>query len=392
MKNRLRLNTILTGLFVVLVLASSRSISRAQTCFPLTTTSWVGTPTGNGEFFDPANWSAACRPNGQTNAFVNNGAGISAFDTSVSSIAHLRILVVGENQGDSGSVKVDQSAFINFRIDEECREGEAAPTPSPYLGGDTYIGRAGKGTLVIGNGNLLMSGSAFVAAIANPNGSRASSSVTVLGSGTIWRFFGPCVGHQLCIGCDRLPEGGTTDSGGTGSVTVNDPGRIEIYNDDPASPGLKVGISGTLAGNGIVKLATQLSACSDCQTAKVLGTFAPNGQLKIQGNLDLSSSSASAVVHVQPQGADSINVMQTTGFGHVKLGGRLTVVITGNFSQGQTFNLLHADGGRLNNSTFAFTSIIDTGTGCYTPTIVVVDNSNGSSDVNLQLQPRDRCD
>lgn len=390
MKSKSASHIVLTFLFVVLVLAASNSAARAQVpspC-PVGTTSYWNVPSG--DFFDPESWSTHCTPY-FTNAFANNG-GVISFNPNVSQNAHVRILVLGENQSDSGLVKIDQSPAITFQMQEDCREGEAAPTPSPYLGGDLYIGRRGKGTLAIGNGNLFISGSAYIAAIANPTGAKASSSVTVNGAGTIWRTFGPCVGRQICIGCDRLPEGGTTDSGGMGSVTVNDPARIQVFNDDPATPGVKVGISGTLAGNGIVQLTTQLTACPDCQTAKILGTLAPNGQLTIQGNLDLGSGSASVVVHVKPEGADSINVTQTTGFGQVTLGGRLTVMITGAFAQGQTFNLLHAGGGRRFNTTFAFTSIIDNGTGCYTPTIVTVDNPDGSTDVNLHLLPRDRCD
>jgi hypothetical protein len=391
MKKRSLSQSILTGLFLLLVLAVSNCISHAQTCPPSTTTNWVGTPTGSGEFFDPANWSAGCRPNGGTNAFVNGGV-ISTFDPNVSPNAYVHILVLGANQGDSGSVKVDQSSFVRLQTVADCRvEGEAPAVPSPYLGGDMYIGRKGKGTLDISNGNLVIFSSAFIAAVENTTKPASSGVVTVSGGAT-FRAFGPCVGNQLCVGCDRIPDdGGSTDSGGTGSLIVKDPGVVEVYNDNPASPGIKVGRSGTLSGGGIVKLLAQLDPCSDCQTAKVLGTVAPSGQLTIQGNLDLSASSASAVVHVKPAGADNINVINVTqdsGFGQVTLGGRLTVIISGTFNQGQTFTLLHADGGRLNGSTFASTSIIDNGTGCYVPTIVYDDVAHN---VNLYFEPRDRC-
>jgi hypothetical protein len=378
--------SLLAGLFAVLVLAATNSISPAQTCPPNITTNWVGTPAGSGEFFDPANWSASCSPNGGTNAFVNNGGVISTFDPNASSHhARLRVLVLGQNQGDSGSVKVNQSAFITFEIDAECRVGEEVPNiPSPYLAGDMYIGRKGKGTLDISNGNLVVFSSAFIAAVDNSSRPASSGVVTVSGAGTIWRAFGPCYGNLLCVGCDRIPnDGGTSDSGGTGSVTIKDSARIEIYNDNPASPGLKVGRSGTLAGNGIVKLATQLDPCPSCQTAKVLGTLAPNGQLKLQGKLELDNISASVVCHVTPQGADSINVTQETGLGQVKLGGRLTVMMAGTFTPGSTFTLVHADGGLL-NSTFASESIILSPSlgPCMTPTITYDANN-----VYLYLQP-----
>jgi hypothetical protein len=57
-----------------------------------------------------------------------------------------------------------------------------------------------------------------------------------------------------------------------------------------------------------------------------------------------------------PQAWDNVQVTQTTGGGLATLGGRLTVIMTGTFTPGTSFTLLHADAGRTN--TFASYSII----------------------------------
>jgi hypothetical protein len=65
-----------------------------------------------------------------------------------------------------------------------------------------------------------------------------------------------------------------------------------------------------------------------------------------------------------------------------------TVIMSGTFTQGSRFTLIHAAGGRMNQSTFHSVSFIDNGTGCYTRTIEYDDNTNN---VNLYLAPRNRC-
>jgi hypothetical protein len=151
-----------------------------------------------------------------------------------------------------------------------------------------------------------------------------------------------------------------------------------------------VGPSGTLKGNSTLAVS---GASSLARTASVRGTFAPSGTFTVEGNLDLNpdnSNSANTICHVTPTANDRIDVTAATGGGQVTIGGRITVIMSGSLTQGSTFTLLHADGGR-NNSHFFFTSIINNGTGCFTPTIVYVDNIDGSSDVNLYLAPRNRC-
>ena len=66
MKNKSVLQRILTGLFVVLILASSNSIIRAQSC---PSTSWTAS---RGDWFTPGNWNG-CTPNLTTDAHINNG-------------------------------------------------------------------------------------------------------------------------------------------------------------------------------------------------------------------------------------------------------------------------------------------------------------------------------
>ena len=67
MKNKSVSHLVLTGLFVVLVLAASNSIVRAQGSPP--TTSWIAS---RGDWFNCNNWSGVC-PNPQVDAFINNG-------------------------------------------------------------------------------------------------------------------------------------------------------------------------------------------------------------------------------------------------------------------------------------------------------------------------------
>ena len=96
MKNKSTTKSVLMGLFVILMLAASNSIVRAQGSPP--TTNWIGT-TGN--FFDCNNWSGAC-PNPLVDAFINNGGQAQILDGSVAATPILSLLgPAGEIQAES---------------------------------------------------------------------------------------------------------------------------------------------------------------------------------------------------------------------------------------------------------------------------------------------------
>ena len=114
-----------------------------------------------------------------------------------------------------------------------------------------------------------------------------------------------CSGAGICIGCDA--DG---NAGGTGVLDIKDGTVVEVDNLGTVSlPGVKVGPSGTLTGNGVLTLT---GANSSSQTASVLGTLAPSGTLTVQGNLDLTGggtfNSANTICHVTPTANDRVDV------------------------------------------------------------------------------------
>src|SRR5207244_1091710 len=94
------------------------------------------------------------------------------------------------------------------------------------------------------NGGTVKNRSAYIASV----GPKSNGVVTVSGSETAW-YLAPgtdCVGAKIFIGCTA-----TSDSGGTALLTVANGGFIVVDNtNDLLNPGVKVGTSGTLTGNG----------------------------------------------------------------------------------------------------------------------------------------------
>ena len=131
------------------------------------------------------------------------------------------------------------------------------------------------------------------------------------------------------------------------------------------------GFQGTLTGNGSLDLHDCTTPLS--KTAKVFGTLAPNnGALTIIGKLNLQPS-ANTVCHVTPQGGmlvgDKVYVQQSDDDGDATLAGRLTVVLSGTFTEGmQPATLVHADGGTIGFFTsYSFISLNPLG--CLKPII-----------------------
>lgn len=166
----------------------------------------------------------------------------------------------------------------------------------------------------------------------------SNGAVKVDGVNSTWTIASPCGASA------RLFVGGTgTTQGGTALLNLTNNGAVVVNN--PANQiAVKVGISGTLTGSGTIQSngVTYLGALTAVQ-----GTLAPIGTLKINEHLGLSSSAA-MICNVIPAGADSVSVSQTAA-----LNGRLSVTMTGTFTPGTRFTLLHAEGGRIPNTTFS---------------------------------------
>jgi|GEM_PF-2430811 len=366
MKNKSVSHLVLTGLFVVLVLAASNSIVRAQGSPP--TTSW-NLPLQKGNWFNCSNWSGVC-PSPLVDAFINNGGQAQILVGSVPATAYS--LTLGGQQGDSGGVVIDTDPAILDIGSSSCR-------------GDFYIGNQGSGSVSITNGGRLRNRYAYIAA-----GPKSNGKVSVKGVGTHtqsqWNIFGDvsngCPGAGLFIGCTANSNGG----GGTALVNVEYPAIITVLSFVDA-PSVTVGKSGTLTGNGRLEV---LGYTLSSQTATVLGTLAPTGTLTIEGNLDLNANdtnTANTSFHVTPEAADSLQVKvnDTQGGGLVTLGGRVTVIITGTFTPPVSFTLLHADKGRGDHTKFLYQSIIFKAPNCVTAAISYHDNLDLSSDVNLDI-------
>jgi T5SS/PEP-CTERM-associated repeat protein len=353
-KNKSASHLVLTGLFVVLLLAASNSIGRAQEC-PGTAT-WVG---GIGDWFVGTNWSpSGCVPTETVDAFINNGGTAQILaGTATAESVHL-----GENQGDSGSAKVAGASTILYP-------------------GTIYVGNRGIGNLSIGNGGHLNGRYAYVAPLLNLGSPNSNGIVNVKGSGAVLRVYDSIdnPGAGLFIGCTATSQG----VGGTATVNVSDGGSIIVYRAGSNDPGVTVGLSGTLTGNGILFM--DLGVPSS-KTVKVFGTLAPGKSLTINGNLDLApeTNTASTVCQVNPQVTpqpnDKVYVSSLGGGGNAYLGGRLTVVMSGTFTAGMGFNLLHADTSRI--GFFQHESIISLSPlgGCLTPRIEYT-----AHDVNLLI-------
>jgi hypothetical protein len=116
-------------------------------------------------------------------------------------------------------------------------------------------------------------------------------------------------------------------------------------------------------------------------TATVEGTVSrSNGTLTITGNLSLTSIAATQF-SVTPQ--DNPNQADISVSGTATLDGRLLVTMTGNFTPGTTYTLLHCEG--LRNGTFSSVSI-NYPCECFKPVIQYDDHN-----VKLYLGPAACC-
>lgn len=230
------------------------------------------------------------------------------------------------NPGQSGNLSVDGGTL------NTCNE--------------LHVGYAGTGKLTIKNGGVF--NTTFGADIGAVAGSNGSASVD--GANSLWAIMNSGVLYLA---------GTINGDGGTGLLTVTNSatvtaGTVHLYK------------SVTLTGNGTISMG------SGSGTATVDGTLAPNWTLTITGNVTFSNIAAAMQCNVTPANLGSVDAQVS---GAATLNGRLSVTMTGTFTCGTTYTLLHAQGGRVNNSKFSSVSInFPTGQG-FTP-VVTYDTNN----------------
>jgi T5SS/PEP-CTERM-associated repeat protein len=162
-----------------------------------------------------------------------------------------------------------------------------------------------------------------------------------------------------------MSVGGTTSGTGTGLLTVTDSATV-------TATSVVVNGSGTLTGNGTV---------STTNGTTIYGTLAPSGgRLTMSsGNLSFIGSAPLMESKVTPTSQDNVYVSA----GAASLTGRLSVSMSGTFTPGATYTLLHAN---VRNGTFSSVSINYPTCQCFTPEI-----QYDAHNVNLYLKPAPCC-
>jgi T5SS/PEP-CTERM-associated repeat protein len=256
---------------------------------------------------------------GGAQGFIGNGG--TAQITSQTQTAYACALFLGRYSGNSGRVSVNHGTL--------------------NMCGELDVGTDGRGGMTITNGGIASTASAG-AAIAFSQFSHGS--VTVDGVNSQLTGIGP-----IYVG------GSTNGAGGDGLLTVTNSATV-------TAPNIRVYTSGTLTGNSTVTTTTGTT---------VEGTLEPSsGRLTIGGNLIFSGNGALMECNVVPASADNVYVSG----GAATLTGRLKVTMTGTFTAGTTYTLLHADGG-LGGTQFLSVSITYPTNQCFTP-VVTYDTNN----------------
>jgi T5SS/PEP-CTERM-associated repeat protein len=313
-------NRTLVCLFTVLTFAVYTSPARA------TSTYW--TNASSGDWFDCThNWSNGC-PNSLTDAYIND-AGTAQINSSGASVDSLTL---GQYSSDSGTVTIDGT-----------NGGQLVPTAN------IYVGYQGTGSLTITNGGSVektigLTGSAYIARSTSPSAA-SNGSVTVKGSGSTWQ-----IGNADTASSRLFVSGSENGTGGTALLGISNGGTVKVVNNGGAIS-VNVGGSGTLTGNGTITTTNE-------PTVDVSGTLNPSGGTLTIGasgdttNLSLESA-ATTECSVTPQAADNVAISGTA-----TLSGRLSVTMTGTFTNGTTqYILLYAAAANGRIGTFTSTSI-----------------------------------
>jgi T5SS/PEP-CTERM-associated repeat protein len=208
----------------------------------------------------------------------------------------------------------------------------------------TAVGGYGNGVLTIKNGGTVTCALAEIATVAGGNGA-----TTVDGTSSKW-----ILGGGLNVGA--------TSGSGTGLLTVTNGGKV-------TAASVHVYSFGTVTGNATV---------TTTGGTTIEGTIEPSGgRLTIAGGLTFFGTAALMVSNVVPASADNVYVSG----GGASLTGKLKVTMTGTFTPGTTYTLLHADNG-LNGTTFSSVSISYPTGQCFTPVV-----SYDANNIYLYLQP-----
>lgn len=311
---------------VLALSASHDSRADAVQCNFSFPTNWINS--GTGDWFVQSNWDDGVPDCPFPTTIPNGGtARIAPISGTPPPNARAYELYISYNAGLSGNLSVEAGNL------ETCNS--------------MHVGYEGTGKLSIINGGIVSSYGADIAARTGSNGTAA-----VEGTNSQWTVTGgPAV----------LYVGGAGSAGGIALLTVSNGGTVN------AASAVVYG-SGTLTGNGTV---TTTSGTT------LYGTLEPSGgRLTIGGNLTFSGGSSLMECNVVPASADNVYVSG----GAASLTGKLKVTMTGTFTPGTTYTLLHADNGRTN--TFLFVSIKYPTNQCFTP-VITYDANN----VYLYLQP-----
>ena len=276
----------------------------------------------SGDWFVGTNWSNGV-PTSAKSAQINNRG--TATIGSTGGTAQSCDLTLGGAATDSGTLVVD-NGVLNTAFDDA-------------------VGGYGRGVLTITNGGTVTAALAAIAAVAGSKGA-----VTVAGTTSQWTLSG-----GLDVG-----------AGGTGLLTITDGGKV-------TAASVHIYPSGTLTGNGTVTTTNG--------TTTMEGTLEPSsGRLTISGgDLTFNGTAALMLCDVVPASADNVYVSG----GRALLTGKLKVKMTGTFTPGTIYTLLHADSG-LNNTEFLFFSITYPTGQCFTPDVTYDAN-------NVYLNLEDTC-
>ena len=300
-------------------LCVSPAIALADSC--IGETNWR---VASGDWFTGSNGTNGV-PNSSTSAQVNNG-GTATIGTTGAVSCDLTLGALGTQ---SGRVVVDHGSYaIQF---------------------DAAVGESGTGVLSIKNGGTATAVSAAIATVqTNP-----SSNGTVSVDGGSFTVTG-----AISVG------GNAGSAGGTGLLTVTNSGTV-------SAGSVHAWQSGTVTGNGTVTTTTT-------DGTKIDGTLEPSsGQLIISGgDLIFNGTTALMLCNIVPASADNVSVSA----GRALLTGKLKVRMTGTFTPGTTYTLLHADNG-LFGTTFSSVSLSYPTNQCFNP-VVTYDANN----VYLYLQ------
>jgi T5SS/PEP-CTERM-associated repeat protein len=208
--------------------------------------------------------------------------------------------------------------------------------------------------------------------VSNSGALQVTTSVVVgnHGTGSLSVTNGTVTGGNMYVG-------GTASTDGTGLLTVTDSSTV-------TATSVLVYPTGTLTGNGTVSAS---SGTTIQGTIVPSGTAPSNDTLTISsGDLTFCSSSGCSPLmesKVVPAGADNVNVSN----GAASLSGKLSVSMSGTFTPGTTYTLLHAANG-LRNTQFSSVSITYPTCQCFKPEIQYATNGE---DVNLYLRPEPCC-